>query len=154
MSGQAIGSVITGLIISQLSEIKKQGAYFLGSVGIFGLTTILFGLSNSFYLSMFALMIMGSADSISTIIRNTIRQLQTPDNIRGRMTSINQIFFMGGPQLGEVEAGVVGSLFGIQTAIVTGGIGTILALIFIMSKFPILLSYSGHPSEHSPEIVK
>lgn len=154
MSGQAIGSVITGLIISQLSEIKKQGAYFLGSVGIFGLTTIIFGLSKSFYLSMFALMIMGSADSISTIIRNTIRQLQTPDNIRGRMTSINQIFFMGGPQLGEVEAGVVGSLFGIQTAIVTGGIGTILALIFIMSKFPLLLSYSGHPSEHSPEIVK
>ncbi len=68
-------------------------------------------------------MVVGAADSVSTIIRNTIRQLQTPDYIRGRMTSINQIFFMGGPQLGEVEAGVVAQLFGAPFAIISGGIG-------------------------------
>ena len=59
---------------------------------------------------MLALMLVGAADSVSTIIRNTIRQLQTPDHIRGRMTSINQIFFQGGPQLGEVEAGLSGPI--------------------------------------------
>lgn len=147
MSGQAIGSVITGLIISQIADLKKQGALFLGAVGIFGLSTIIFGFSTSFFLSMGALMIMGSADSVSTIIRNTIRQLHTPDHIRGRMTSINQIFFMGGPQLGEVEAGIVGSLFGIQAAIISGGLGTILALLVIMGKFPMLAGYNNHDDE-------
>jgi len=80
---------------------------------------------------------------VSTIIRNTIRQLQTPDYIRGRMTSVNQIFFMGGPQLGEVEAGVVAQLFGAPFAIVSGGVGCILAVIWIARKWPQLRSYNG-----------
>ena len=74
------------------------------------------------------------------IIRNTIRQLQTPDYIRGRMTSVNQIFFMGGPQLGEVEAGAVAQIFGVPFAIVSGGMGCIIAMAGIVRKWPMLIN--------------
>jgi hypothetical protein len=90
-----------------------------------------------------ALALMGAADSVSTIIRNTIRQLNTPDSLRGRMTSINQIFFMGGPQLGEVEAGAIAQFFGIPFAIISGGIGTILGVWLIVSIWPALPRYNG-----------
>ncbi len=76
------------------------------------------------------------------------RQLQTPDHIRGRMTSVNQIFFQGGPQLGEVEAGVVAQLFGAPFAIISGGIGCIIGLWLIIRKWPLLLTYNG--DEHLP----
>ena len=85
----------------------------------------------------------GAADSVSTIIRNTIRQLNTPDSLRGRMTGINQIFFMGGPQLGEIEAGAVAQFFGIPFAIITGGVGTILGVWLVASIWPSLAKYNG-----------
>ena len=84
-----------------------------------------------------ALALTGAADSVSTIIRNTIRQLNTPDSLRGRMTSINQIFFMGGPQLGEIEAGAVAQFFGVPFAIISGGIGTILGVWLVASIWPL-----------------
>lgn len=150
-SGQSIGSVAAGLVISQVPTIKKQGPIFLGSVLIFGLATILFGISPILSISMMALIIMGAADAVSTIIRNTIRQLNTPDHIRGRMVSINQIFFQGGPQLGEVEAGIVGKLFSVPAAIISGGIGVILVVFWIGKKWPELRTYSG--DEPIPEAV-
>lgn len=142
-SGQSIGSVAAGLVISQVPTIKKQGPMFLGSVFIFGLATILFGISPILSISMMALMVMGAADAVSTIIRNTIRQINTPDHIRGRMVSINQVFFQGGPQLGEMEAGIVGRLFGVPAAIISGGIGAILVVFWIGKKWPELRTYSG-----------
>lgn len=81
--------------------------------------------------------------SVSTIIRNTIRQLQTPDYIRGRMTGVNQIFFMGGPQLGEVEAGVVAQLFTTPIAIISGGIGCLVTLAWIARRWPQLRTFNG-----------
>ena len=86
---------------------------------------------------------MGAADSVSTIIRNTVRQLTTPDALRGRMTSINQIFFMGGPQLGEIEAGAVAQFFGVPFAIISGGVGTILGVWWVASRWPALVRYNG-----------
>jgi hypothetical protein len=126
------------LVISQLPEIKRQGPVFLLAVVAFGLATVAFGVTRTFPLAMIALILVGASDSVSTIIRNTIRQLQTPDYIRGRMTSINQIFFMGGPQLGEVEAGVVGQFFGAPIAIVSGGIGCIIAVAWIIRRWPVM----------------
>ncbi len=142
-SAQSIGAVTAGLIVSQLREIRRQGPTFLYAVVVFGLATIGFGLSRQFALSMAALILMGAADSVSTIIRNTIRQLQTPDYIRGRMTSINQIFFQGGPQLGEVEAGIVAQLFGVPFAIISGGMGCIIAVALIARRWPQLARYNG-----------
>jgi MFS family permease len=141
-AAQPIGSVIAGLVASQAHGLRRQGRLLVGSVIVFGAATILFGMSDAFGVAMVTLIVMGGADAIA-IIRNTIRQLQTPDQMRGRMTSINQIFFQGGPQLGEVEAGVVAQLFGVPFAIITGGIGTILATIFIARKWPVLRTYNG-----------
>jgi MFS family permease len=143
VSAESIGSVAAGLVISQIHILRKQGPLLLMSVVAFGCATILFGLSNTFLLAIITLMLIGAADTVSTIIRNTIRQLQTPDHIRGRMTSINQIFFQGGPQLGQVEAGVVAQFFGVPFAIISGGIGTILAVWVISRKWPQLRHYDG-----------
>ena len=143
VSAQSIGSVLAGLAVSQIPNLRRQGPLFVGSVAVFGAATIWFGLAHSFILAMAALVVIGVADGVSTIIRNTIRQLQTPDHIRGRMTSINQIFFMGGPQFGEVEAGIVGRLLGVPFAIVSGGIGTIVAAGWIIARWPMLLRYNG-----------
>ena len=142
-SAQAIGSVGAGLVISQFPKIRKQGRLFFGSVLIFGLATVLFGFSTTFTLAMIALFLIGAADAVSTVIRNTIRQMQTPDHIRGRMTSVTQIFFMGGPQLGEVEAGLVAVAFGVPFAIISGGVGCILGLGFVAWKWPQLSKYNG-----------
>ncbi|HMB22182.1 MAG TPA: MFS transporter, partial [Anaerolineales bacterium] len=147
-AAQSVGAVVAGLIVSQLPELRKQGQIFLGAVVVFGIATIVFGMSTSLVLAWFALAVTGAADAVSTIIRNTIRQLQTPDHIRGRMTSVNQIFFQGGPQLGEVEAGAVAQWFGAPLAIVTGGIGCIVGLGLIIRKWPLLMTYNG--DEHLP----
>jgi len=144
----SVGAVIAALVLSQIHELRRQGPLFLGSVVIFGLATVIFGLSTSLVLAWSALAVTGAADSVSTIIRNTIRQLQTPDYLRGRMTSVNQIFFQGGPQLGEVEAGVIAQLFGAPFAIISGGIGCIVGMVLIIRKWPLLLTYDG--DEHIP----
>ncbi len=142
-AAQSLGAVCVGLIASQYSHIRRQGPLLLGAVVVFGLATIIFGVSRVYALVFLALALMGAADSVSTIIRNTIRQLTTPDALRGRMTSINQIFFMGGPQLGEVEAGAVAQFFGVPFAIITGGVGTILGVWLVASIWPALMRYNG-----------
>jgi MFS family permease len=142
-SAQSIGAVTVGLIVSQFHNIRRQGMLLLGSVVVFGTATILFGFSRLYAIVFLSLILIGAADSISTIIRNTVRQLNTPDSLRGRMTSINQIFFMGGPQLGEIEAGAVAQFFGVPFAIITGGIGTILGVWLVTSIWPALARYNG-----------
>jgi MFS family permease len=143
-SAQAIGSVAAGVVVSQVQKLRKQGPIFLFAVVVFGLATVLFGATSTFAVAMVALILMGAADAVSTIIRNTIRQLNTPDHIRGRMTAVNQIFFQGGPQLGEVESGIVASLFGVPAAIISGGIGCVVGTALIVMKWPQLRSYNGN----------
>lgn len=121
------GAVVSGLVMARLGTLKKQGVIVILSVAVFGATTIAFGLSRAFWFSLLMLAVMGAADTVSTILRQTIRQLTTPNNLRGRMTSINMIFFMGGPQLGEVEAGTVAALIGAPLSVVTGGLGCLIA---------------------------
>jgi MFS family permease len=142
-SAASVGAVTVGLVISQFGRIRRQGMLLLGSVLLFGISAILFGASRSYAVVFGALVLGGAADSISTIIRNTIRNLQTPDLLRGRMTGINQIFFMGGPQLGEIEAGAVAQGLGVPFAIISGGVGTILMVALIAARWPILLRYNG-----------
>ena len=153
-AGESIGSLAAGLVISQLSSIKKQGKVFLTAVILFGLATIVFGISQTLLLAFFSLVLIGAADSVSTIIRNTIRQIQTPDHLRGRMVSINQIFFRGGPQLGELEAGIVGSLFSVPAAIVSGGVGVILAVWWIAKKWPDMINYDGDENLQGEKAIK
>lgn len=142
-AAQSIGAMAAAAVISQLREIRHQGRTLLLSVIAFGIATVFFGLARRFEVAIAALIFIGASDSVSMIIRNTIRQLQTPDYIRGRMTSINQIFFYGGPQLGEVEAGLVAQLLGAPMAVITGGIGCLLAVGWIAQRWPQLRRYNG-----------
>ncbi len=142
-AAQAVGAVLAALVISQVKELRRQGQLFVGAVIIFGIATIIFGLTKSLLIAWLALATTGAADGVSTIIRNTIRQLQTPDHIRGRMTSVNQMFFQGGPQLGEIEAGAVAQFLGAPFAVITGGIGCILGTLLIIRKWPQMMKYNG-----------
>lgn len=140
-AAQSVGAGLTAVVMSQVDTLRHQGKLLLGAVVSFGVWTLVFGFSTFFWLTFLSLALMGASDTVSTIIRNTIRQLRTPDQIRGRMTSINQIFFMGGPQLGELEAGLVAQFFGAPIAVITGGIGCILATSWVGRKWPQLWSY-------------
>ncbi|MBE3066606.1 MAG: MFS transporter, partial [Chloroflexi bacterium] len=142
-ASQAIGTVFVGLYLSQKTKLRRQGLLISISVVIFGLATILFGVSTSFWLTMLALILIGVFDGLSTIIRNTVRQMLTPDAMRGRMMSITQIFFKGGPQLGEVESGLVAQILGVPFAIISGGVGCVLAACIVVKKIPQLWNYNG-----------
>ncbi len=142
-SADAIGSLLAGTVISLRKDIYRQGAVLLGSVAIYGVATALFGVSTSFLLSFLFFAVVGASDTISTIIRQTIRQMMTPDRLRGRMTGINQIFFMGGPQLGEMEAGAVAAAFGVPFAIVSGGLATVALTGYIAWRYPRLRQYTS-----------
>ena len=142
----AVGAVITGLIMARIGTFRRQGQLVIWSVAVFGLATLAFGLSRVFWLSLLLLAIMGAADTVSTVLRQTIRQLATPDYLRGRMTSINMVFFMGGPQLGEVEAGAVASLIGAPLSVVVGGVGSVLAAAIALLKAKSLVNYDVEAS--------
>ena len=111
----AAGAVVTSAAMGLVHRAGSSTArwFLLCAVTLYvDATVLVFGVSHSFWLTFFCLALSGAADTVSTIIRNVIRQLETPDHMRGRMTGVNMIFFMGGPQLGELEAGLVPNWFG------------------------------------------
>ena len=141
------GSIVTGLLMARLGVTRKQGKIVLVSVAVYGAATVAFGLSRWFWFSLLMLAFNVAADTVSTVLRQTIRQLITPDRLRGRMTSVNMIFFMGGPQLGEMEAGAVAALIGATLSVVTGGIGCLIAVACAGVWAKELWRYEGHSSE-------
>ncbi len=149
LSAQPIGALLAGSVLALRKEIEKQGVVLLVSVAIYGLATLFFGLSTSVALSFLFMALVGAGDTVSTVIRATLRQLLTPDHLRGRMTGVNMIFFMGGPQLGELEAGLVASVFGAPIAIVTGGFATVLLTGWIAWKYPRLRNYTRESSQEA-----
>lgn len=142
MSAPAIGAILTSLVmVPTMERITQRGRVLIGAVLIYGLATVGFGLSTSFTLTFACLFVSGAADMISTVLRNVIRQLNTPDGMRGRMTAINMMFFMGGPQLGELEAGMVAQWLGPMVSVVSGGIGCIAASGIVAWRTPGLAAY-------------
>jgi MFS family permease len=137
----AAGAIVAGLVMARMGAFKKQGLTVIVSVALYGAATIAFGVSKVFWFSLLMLAATGAADTVSTILRQTIRQLVTPNYLRGRMTSVNMIFFMGGPQLGEVEAGTVAALIGAPLSVVTGGVACVLAALFTFVKAKSLRQY-------------
>jgi len=141
-SATAAGAVVTSLVMVRAVErIERRGYAVILAAVVYGLVTVAFGLSTVFWLSFACLFLSGAADMVSTVLRNIIRQLATPDEMRGRMTSVNMIFFMGGPQLGELEAGVAAHAFGPLASVVSGGIGCVLAVLWIGWRTPVLAKY-------------
>lgn len=141
-AAEAVGALLAGLAISFMPPIKRQGMVIIVSVGIYGIATIIFGASRWFILSWLALAAFGASDAISTVLRQTIRQLVTPNRLRGRMTSVNMIFFMGGPQLGEFESGLAAQFLGAPIAVIAGGIGCLLTVAIVALKAPMLTKYT------------
>ena len=137
----AIGSVITAYIIARLGTLQRQGRIVVWAVAVFGVATAAFGVSRVFWFSLLMPAVTGAADTVSTVLRQTIRQLVTPNYLRGRMTSINMMFFMGGPQLGELEAGLVAALIGAPLSVVVGGLGSTLAAGIAAVKSKSLLEF-------------
>jgi MFS family permease len=142
-AAESIGAVVAGAGMSLIGNVRKQGLILLGSVAVYGAATTFYGMSELFVLSIFFLALVGAADTVSTILRNTIRQLATPDHLRGRMTSVNMIFFQGGPQLGNLEAGIVAALFGAPFSVISGGVATVLLVAATAWLAPRLRSYEG-----------
>jgi MFS family permease len=138
----AIGSVLTALIMARLGTLQRQGRLVVAAVAVFGVATAGFGVSTVYWVSLLMLAITGAADTVSTVLRQTIRQLVTPNYLRGRMTSINMMFFMGGPQLGELEAGVVAAFIGAPLSVVIGGLGSLIAAAIAALKSKSLMDYA------------
>jgi MFS family permease len=139
----AVGAMITSAAMVPLTDrIRQRGPTLLWAVGAFGTSTVVFGLSRSFWLTFAALALTGASDTVSTIIRNIVRQLETPDRLRGRMTGVNMVFFMGGPQLGELEAGAVANWLGATFSVVSGGIGCLIATACVAGTTPALRQYA------------
>ncbi len=138
----AVGAVAAGLAMTRFNtRLRRPGAAVLASIAAYGAATVVFGWSRSFWLSCMMLACVGAGDTVSTVIRQTIRQLVTPDRLRGRMTSVNMIFFMGGPQLGEFEAGVLAAAVGAPLSVVIGGAGCLVAVVLAALKARALLDY-------------
>jgi MFS family permease len=138
----AAGAILTSAVmVKAVDVIERRGAVLVAAVIGYGLATVAFGLSRSFWLSFACLALTGATDTVSMVFRNLLRQLETPDHLRGRMTGVNMIFFMGGPQLGELEAGLVANWLGAVVSVVTGGIGCIAATVWIAAKTPALRAY-------------
>lgn len=148
-SAPAIGGVFAGILIAALHhKIRNQGKIIIAAVILYGLATIAFGLSKFFSLSLVFLVLVGFGDMVSTIIRNTIRQMVTPDHLRGRMGSITRMFFQGGPQLGEMEAGFLAKAIGGPASVVIGGAGVILITSLVALKSKALRNYQGKETEY------
>jgi MFS family permease len=120
-SATSVGALVMGAVMSLRSQVRRAGMWVLVSVAIYGVFTMLFGISHFFWLSFLMLAAAGAANTVSFVLRNTINQLLTPDAIRGRVTSVNSMFTNTGPQLGQFEAGALASVIGAVGATALGG---------------------------------
>jgi MFS family permease len=135
----SVGALVASAVLLRIAQqIEHRGRALLLAVAGYGVATVVFGISRSFMLTLVALALTGATDTLSMVLRNIIRQLGTPDHLRGRMTSVNMIFFMGGPQLGELEAGLVAQFFGATVSVVSGGLACLATTGWIAWKTPAL----------------
>jgi MFS family permease len=140
----AVGAFITMLVSAYVPLYKNAGKKLLVAIFVFGLSIILFGLSTSFWLSVFALFLSGLADGISVVIRQTILQLKTPDHMRGRVGAVNSIFVGSSNELGAFESGATAKLMGTVTSVVVGGSITLLTVVITALKSPTFRNLDLH----------
>ena len=139
----AVGAVITALLLAHAPPIARAGRALLLSVAGFGVATIVFGFSSSFYLSLGMLFLTGAFDQISMLVRHTMVQLTTPDAMRGRVSAVNGVFVSASNELGGFESGLVAHWFGPIVSVVSGGIGTIIVVLTAAWSSPELRKYGS-----------
>jgi MFS family permease len=135
-SAPAVGALSMSVVLAHYPLQRRVGRIMFGAVATFGLATMVFAVSTSFALSLGALAILGAADVISVVIRNSLVQLGTPDAMRGRVSAVHSMFIGTSNQLGEFESGVTAAWFGTMPAVLLGGVGTILVTLLWMRLFP------------------
>jgi MFS family permease len=149
----AAGALLaSAVMVRAVDFIERRGPVLIAAVMVYGLATIGFGLSTMFWLTFGCLAATGAADTVSMVYRNLIRQLETPDGMRGRMMGVNMVFFIGGPQLGELEAGLVANWLGPIVSVVSGGVGCLVATGWVTAVTPQLRRYGESPK--LPELPK
>jgi len=135
-SAPAVGALALLIAMTHWPLTRNIGKIEFATVTVFGLAIVVFALSRSFLLSMAVLVVVGAADSISVVIRMTLLQLETPDDLRGRVSAVNSLFVSMSNQIGDFRAGVVAAFIGAVPAVLVGGIGTLLAVVFCVRAFP------------------
>ncbi|MFK0086969.1 MFS transporter [Pseudomonas sp. NPDC090755] len=137
-SAPAVGALLMSVWLARFPVERKVGRVMFTAVGIFGVATIAFGLSTSFWFSLAVLAVLGAADMISMVIRGAFVQLETPDEMRGRVSAVNGLFIGASNQLGEFESGLTAHWFGTVPAVVLGGVGTLVVTGVWIKLFPTL----------------
>lgn len=137
----AIGALCMAMLLAHRPPFRRSGHALLLSVAGFGAATIVFGVSTNFWLSLAALLLIGAFDNISVVIRHTLVQVLTPDELRGRVSAVNSLFIGASNELGGFESGLVAWAFGPVISVVSGGIGTILIVAAVAVRFPRLRRY-------------
>jgi predicted MFS family arabinose efflux permease len=135
----ALGTLVSSLHLARFPLRRHVGKVMFSAVALFGAATIIFALSRSMPLSFLSLMVLGGADMISVVIRASLVQLETPDEMRGRVSAVNAIFIGSSNELGEFESGLAAAWFGVIPAAVLGGVGTLFVVLLWMGMFPQLL---------------
>ena len=135
-SAPAVGALTMSVYLARRPLRHHVGRSMFIAVAVFGTATIIFALSTSFILSLISLVVLGASDVISVVIRHSLVQIETPDEMRGRVSAVNSMFIGTSNQLGEFESGITASLFGVVPAVLIGGIGTIIIVIMWMRLFP------------------
>jgi MFS family permease len=135
-SAPAVGAALTGTFLAYHPLTRNAGRTMFVAVAIFGVATIVFGVSTSFWISLAALFVTGAADMVSVVIRLTLVQLSTPGAMRGRVSAVNMAFINASNELGEFESGVTAALLGTVAAVVVGGAGTCVVVLLWAYLFP------------------
>jgi len=135
------GSILCGFVLAHYPPMQRAGRSLLLAVTVFGLATIAFGFSRLFWLSLLTLVVCGAADNVSVIVRHTLVQLLTPDEKRGRVSAVNNLFIGTSNELGQFESGMVAHWFGPVFSVVSGGIGTILVVLGVAWLWPEIRKY-------------
>lgn len=134
----AAGALLTSLALTRWPLERKVGRRMLWAVAVYGMSTLVFGVSTSFGLSLLMLAVSGCADMVSVVVRQTLVQLETPDHMRGRVGAVNSVFIGASNQLGEFESGATAALLGPVGSVVVGGVGTLLIAMSWFKLFPAL----------------
>ncbi|MEW6268262.1 MAG: MFS transporter [Thermodesulfobacteriota bacterium] len=145
----ALGSMLVALAIALYGAPPLTGATVLCCIALYGSAVAAFGATGSFELALLFLVVAGAADGASTVVRQTLRQLLTPDHLRGRMTGVTMVFFMGGPQLGEIEAGALARLVGVRASVVAGGVLCALSAAAMALAVPSLRRFRLHETRRT-----
>ena len=150
MSAPAVGAVIAGTFLSSRPPIRQHGRVLLVAVVAYGVSTALFGLVSSFWLGLVLLAASGAADAVSTVVRQIARQTMIPDDMRGRLNAIHMLFFVSGPQLGELEAGALAEATSARVSVVAGGVACLVMGVVVAAAIPRVRDLRIAPPDPEP----